>query len=71
MEKINLLGGGYKLITHKKIKKVTVHYPTKENEEEFQKRAARAAAKVLFEMYPQPIIDKIIDSLEVAEESDI
>jgi len=57
------------LATHKKIKKVTVHYPTKENEEEFQKRAVKSVAQVLFEMYPLYVIDKIIDNLENVEKS--
>lgn len=59
------------MATHKKIKNVTVHYPTKENEGEFQKRAAKSVAQVLFEMYPLYVIDKIIDNLENAEKSDI
>ncbi|WP_443659017.1 hypothetical protein [Clostridium algidicarnis] len=59
------------MATHKKIKKVTVHYPTKENEEEFQRRAAKSVAQVLFEMYPLYVIDKIIDNLENVEKSGI
>lgn len=48
-----------------------MHYPTKENEEEFQKRAAKSVAQVLFEMYPLYVIDKIIDDLENVEKSGI
>lgn len=59
------------MATHKKIKRVIVHYPSKENEEEFQRRAAMAVAKVLFQMYPENIIDKIIDKLEESQKSDI
>lgn len=47
-----------------KIKKVTVHYPLPENKDEFDKRAARAVAKVLCEMYPPEVIDKIIEKLK-------
>ncbi len=48
-----------------------MHYPTKENEEEFQKRAVKSVAQVLFEMYPLYVIDKIIDNLENVEKSGI
>ena len=44
-----------------KIKNVTVHYPTPENQAEFDRRATRAVAKVLCEMYPSEVIDQIID----------
>ncbi|WP_192859244.1 hypothetical protein [Clostridium botulinum] len=54
----------------KKIKKVTVHYPTDENKEEFQRRAARAFAEVLCEKYPLEVIDKIIERLEREEQID-
>lgn len=47
-----------------KIKKVTVHYPLQENKEEFDRRAARATAKVLCQMYPPEVIDEIIERLK-------
>ncbi|MBU5269434.1 hypothetical protein [Clostridium cochlearium] len=45
----------------RKIKNVVVHYPTPENQEEFDKKAARAVAKVLFNMYPIEVIEQIIE----------
>ncbi|SHJ72547.1 4-alpha-glucanotransferase [Tepidibacter formicigenes] len=39
---------------------ITVNYPTKENEEEFDNRAARAVAKILCETLPIDTIDEII-----------
>ncbi|WP_163248393.1 hypothetical protein [Clostridium niameyense] len=47
-----------------KVRRVTVHYPTEENKEEFDRRAARAVAKVLCEKYPLETIDKVIEKLE-------
>lgn len=47
-----------------KVRRVTVHYPTKENKEEFDRRAARAVAKVLCEKYPLETIDKVIEKLK-------
>lgn len=50
-----------------KIKNVTVHYPTPENQEEFDRRAARAVAKVLCEKYPPEVINQIIDYYKTKE----
>lgn len=47
-----------------KIRKITVHYPTPENQEEFDRRAARAVAKVLCDMYPPQVIDEVIERLK-------
>ena len=47
-----------------KIRNVIVHFPTEENEEEFQRRAAKATAEVLCKKYPLQMIDKIIERLE-------
>lgn len=58
---------GGNLVTQNKIKSVTVHYPSKENEEEFQRRAANAVAKVLFQIYPSDVINKLIIALEESE----
>lgn len=41
-----------------------MHYPLPENKEEFDIRAARAVAKVLCEMYPPEVLDKIIEGLK-------
>ncbi|SNV76748.1 hypothetical protein [Clostridium cochlearium] len=46
-----------------KIKSVVVHYPSVENEEEFELRVANAMAKVLCKNYPPEIINKLIDEL--------
>ncbi|MEJ8555137.1 hypothetical protein [Tepidibacter sp. Z1-5] len=40
---------------------VTVNYPTKENQEEFDNRAARAVAKILYTSLPSDTIDEIIE----------
>ena len=39
---------------------VRVHYPTPENKDEFDKRAAKAVAKVLYEVLPYEKIDELI-----------
>ncbi|WP_163255891.1 hypothetical protein [Clostridium sporogenes] len=54
----------------KKVKKVTVHYPTDENKKDFQRRSARSLAEVLCEKYPLEVIDKIIERLEIEEQID-
>ncbi len=41
--------------------KVTVHYPTKENQEEYDNRAARAVAKILYNSLPLDTIDEMIE----------
>lgn len=56
--------GGRTLAIRGKVRRVTVHYPTEENKEEFDRRAARAVAKVLCEKYPLETIDKVIEKLE-------
>lgn len=40
---------------------VTVNYPSKENEEEFERRAARAVARVLYTSLPTDTIDELIE----------
>ncbi|WP_142415463.1 4-alpha-glucanotransferase [Hathewaya massiliensis] len=44
-----------------KVKTVTVHYTTPENEEEFENRKAKAIAKVLAKTLPLEEIDKLIE----------
>lgn len=46
-----------------KIKKVIINYPTPENQEEYERRAAEAVAKILCECYPPDVIDQLIVSL--------
>lgn len=46
-----------------KIKKVIVNYPTPENQEEYERRAAEAVAKILYECYPPDVIDQLIVAL--------
>lgn len=41
---------------------VKVHYPTPENKDEFDKRAAKAVAKVLYEVLPYEKIDELIEA---------
>lgn len=47
-----------------KIRKVTVHYPTKENEEEFQRRAAQAFAKVLIKEYSPEVVKEFLKTVQ-------
>lgn len=46
-----------------KIKKVIINYPTPENQEEYERRAAEAVAKILCESYSSDVIDQLIISL--------
>ena len=55
--------GNRNLARKNKIKSVVVHYPSVENEEEFELRVANAMAKVLCKNYPPEIINKLIDEL--------
>lgn len=45
--------------------KVTINYPMPENQEKFDRRAARAVAKILVETLPLETIDEIIEGLKV------
>lgn len=47
-----------------KIRKVTVHYPTPENEEEFQRRAAQAFAKVLIKEFSPEVISECLKEMK-------
>lgn len=60
--------GGRTLAIQSKIRNVTVHYPIKENQAEFDRRAARAVAKVLCKKYPPEVIEEIIKRLELSKE---
>lgn len=51
-----------------KIKNVTVHYPTPENKEEFDRRLNRVVAKHVIETYPPEVVDLIIKRLEELQE---
>ncbi|KEH91640.1 hypothetical protein Z962_p0014 (plasmid) [Clostridium botulinum C/D str. BKT12695] len=44
--------------------KVTINYPTEENKEEYERRKARAVAKVLIDTLPPQVIDKLVEKLE-------
>lgn len=52
------------LAIQRKIKNVTVHYPSSDNKAEFNRKAARAVAEVLCEKYPPKVIEQIIERLK-------
>lgn len=42
--------------------KIIIHYPTEENQEEFDRRSAQAVAKVLVDSLPSEKIDELIET---------
>ena len=47
-----------------KVRSVTVHYPTPENEEEYDRRAAKAVARALCNTLPPEVIDELLRRLK-------
>jgi hypothetical protein len=40
--------------------RIHINYPTQENEEEYENRAAQAMAKILYDTLPPEIVDELI-----------
>jgi hypothetical protein len=40
--------------------RIHINYPTQENEEEYENRAAQAMAKILYDTLPPEVVDELI-----------